>query len=290
MDRWTELRTAYKLAKLKTLSATAIELGIHRSTVMRHIDALEEALGVKLFQRNDKGYLPTEAGLEVMHLGEVTELRFGQFANKARNKEEMLQGTLTLTCVPEMGKIFLPSIIEYQSQFPQMSVDIRGDLRNYELEYGEADLALRTGKKPTTLDNIVIPFSDVEVVLSAHKSYVEKFGLPTTRNISLHKFMALSDRPQHLDWNEWIYNNVPKQQIQLTSLSPQILHEALLKGVGIGVSTRHTLETMPDLIEVDIGERWTIPVWILVHRDMVNIPKIRKFLDILKQQQARIEL
>ena len=54
MDKWNEIRTAYKLAKLRTLSATAQDMGIHRSTVMRHIDALEEHLGVILFQRNDK--------------------------------------------------------------------------------------------------------------------------------------------------------------------------------------------------------------------------------------------
>ena len=65
MEKWTEFKTAYKLAKFGTLSATAKDLGIHRSTVMRQIDVLEESLGVKLFQRNDKGYLPTEAGLEV---------------------------------------------------------------------------------------------------------------------------------------------------------------------------------------------------------------------------------
>ncbi len=290
MNRWTELRTAAKLAKLQTLSATAEVLGIHRSTVMRHIDALEEELAIKLFQRNDKGYLPTEAGLEVMRLGEVTELRFGQFANKARNQEEMLQGTLTVTCVPEMGKILLPSIVEYQNQFPQMSVDIKGDLRNYELEYGEADLALRTGTKPTTLDNIVLPFSKVEVVLCAHKSYIERFGLPSKQSMDSHKFMALSDRPKHLGWNEWIYDNVPESQIILTSMSPQILHDALLKGLGIGMSTRHTLEATPDLVELEIGEEWIIAVWILVHRDMINIPKIRTFVDILKRNQARIEM
>ncbi|KNC65158.1 LysR family transcriptional regulator, partial [Pseudoalteromonas rubra] len=66
MNKWTEMRTAYRLAKLGTLSATAQELGVHRSTVMRHIDVLESALGVTLFQRNDRGYLPTEAGLEIM--------------------------------------------------------------------------------------------------------------------------------------------------------------------------------------------------------------------------------
>ena len=103
MDRWTEFKTAYKLAKYGTLSATAKDLAIHRSTVMRQIDVLEESLGVKLFQRNDKGYIPTEAGLEVMRLGEITDVQLTQFANKAKNKEDVLEGVIKVTCVNELA-------------------------------------------------------------------------------------------------------------------------------------------------------------------------------------------
>lgn len=36
--------------------------------------------------------------------------------------------------------------------------------------------------------------------------------------------------------------------------------------------------------EVIITEQWSVPIWLLVHRDMINLPKIRQFLDILKSQ------
>ena len=45
MDRWNEVRTAFAVARLGTVSAAAQELGLHRATVIRHIDALEESLG-----------------------------------------------------------------------------------------------------------------------------------------------------------------------------------------------------------------------------------------------------
>lgn len=291
MDRWNELRTAYKLAKLKTLSATANELGIHRSTVMRHIDALEENLGIKLFQRNDKGYIPTESGLEIMQLGEVTDERFNQFANKAKNRDEMSGGTLTLTCVEDMGKLLVPSIAEYQRLYPQMQVEVKGDTRIYQLEYGEADLAVRTGPKPTTPDNVVIPFHNVELVLCASRQYINQHGMPSAGNLTSHRFIALNERSEHLKWNEWIYNVAEPKQIVFTSSAHQILHNALLQGCGIGFTTRHTIEANSDLTEIPIDKHWQIPIWILVHRDMINIPKIRKFLDILKQQRGvRVEV
>ena len=168
MEKWTELRTAYKLAKLGTLSATAEEIGVHRSTVMRHIDALEEHLGVVLFQRNDKGYIPTEAGLEIQRLGEVTDNQFSNLSGRLQSKEQPLQGTLTITMVNETASLLLPTINQYQAQHPGMRVNIVGDLRNFNLEYGEADIAIRGGLKPETPDNIVMPlFTDKNKIMCA---------------------------------------------------------------------------------------------------------------------------
>ena len=62
MDNWDEVRTAFHVARVGTVSGAADVLGVHHATVIRHIDALEERLGVKLFQRHARGYSPTEAG------------------------------------------------------------------------------------------------------------------------------------------------------------------------------------------------------------------------------------
>ena len=62
MENWDEIRTAYHVARLGTVSGAAEVLGVHHATVIRHIDALEGRLGVKLFQRHARGYTATEAG------------------------------------------------------------------------------------------------------------------------------------------------------------------------------------------------------------------------------------
>jgi hypothetical protein len=45
MDKWTEIKTAYQVARLGTVSAAADVLGVHRATVIHHIDTLEAELG-----------------------------------------------------------------------------------------------------------------------------------------------------------------------------------------------------------------------------------------------------
>src|SRR6056297_3102237 len=61
MENWDEVRTAFHVARVGTVSGAAEVLGVHHATVIRHIDALEERLGVKLFQRHARGYTTTEA-------------------------------------------------------------------------------------------------------------------------------------------------------------------------------------------------------------------------------------
>lgn len=288
MDKWTELRTAFKLAKLGTLSATAKDIGVHRSTVMRHIDALEESLGVVLFQRNDKGYLPTEAGLEIMRLGEVTDYQFANLVDDLQDKDKPLEGNLHITTVNEVTASLLPTINRYQALYPGMRINISSNLRSFDLKYGEADIAIRLGPKPETPDNAVSPLSKVEISLCAHESYIQKHGQPTKHNLHQHKFIALNERHNHLPWNDWVHDNVSATNIVLSSSSMQVLNQALLSGTGIGAMPKSAIKQNEALTEVEMDEIWGISIWMLVHRDMVHIPKIKKFIELLKQQEIQI--
>ena len=75
---WDEIRTAFQVARLGTVSGAAEALGVHHATVIRHIDALEAELGAKLFQRHARGYTPTEAGRELLDAAQDTDDRFAQ--------------------------------------------------------------------------------------------------------------------------------------------------------------------------------------------------------------------
>ncbi|PKP83687.1 MAG: LysR family transcriptional regulator [Alphaproteobacteria bacterium HGW-Alphaproteobacteria-2] len=84
MESWDEIRTAYHVARLGTVSAAAGVLGVHHSTVIRHVDALEARLGIKLFQRHQRGYTPTEAGSELLRIAAATDDQFRQLITDER--------------------------------------------------------------------------------------------------------------------------------------------------------------------------------------------------------------
>ena len=62
---WDDLRHFLAVAKAGTTLAAARELGVSQSTSARRIDALETALGLKLFDRRQSGYALTEMGKEL---------------------------------------------------------------------------------------------------------------------------------------------------------------------------------------------------------------------------------
>ena len=94
MDNWDEVKTALHVARIGTVSGAAEILGVHHATVIRHIDALEERLGVKLFQRHPRGYTATEAGEDLCRVAQTAQEQFAQFASRARGQGDSVSGEL----------------------------------------------------------------------------------------------------------------------------------------------------------------------------------------------------
>lgn len=89
---------------------------------MRHVDSLEEQLGTRLFIRNDKGYIATEAGEQILRLGDVTEQQFHSLSSQLSMGQEQLEGRLTITSLDEALPVLLPVIDEYMQGYARSYV------------------------------------------------------------------------------------------------------------------------------------------------------------------------
>ena len=284
IDNWNLLRTAYTIAKLGSVSAAAKALDMHRATVMRHVDSLEEQMGTKLFIRNDKGYIPTEAGLMVLRVGDVTEQQFESLAAQIGQTETDMQGTLRITSLDEALPVLLPVIEEYQRRYPAMKVEFIGDIKNFDLEYGQADIAIRSGSQPTTPDNIVWPLKTFDIVYAAAPEYVARHGRPSNAaEMSQHRFVSMSNRPVFMRWNEWLYEHLPDECMALRVSSGKAMQEAMYAGYGIGFTFADDTSRRKDLVELYTPELWQISIWCLVHRDVYSMNKVKRFVSLLKE-------
>ena len=180
MDNWDEIRTAFQVARLGTVSGAADVLGVHHATVIRHIDALEGRLGVKLFQRHARGYTATEAGQDLLRVAQTTDEQFAQLEGRIKGQGEGVKGELVVTSLVSLAPLLAPILQSFQEMHPEVIIRFLTGDRVFRLEYGEAHVAIRAGSAPDQPDNVVQPFYNTRMGMFASRAYVEKYGMPSS--------------------------------------------------------------------------------------------------------------
>ncbi|NEQ97082.1 MAG: LysR family transcriptional regulator [Cyanothece sp. SIO2G6] len=285
MNNWEEVKTAYHVARLGTVSAAADALGLHRTTIMRHIDSLEAELGQKLFIRHTSGYTPTEAGEEILRIVKITDDQFKRLATRIKKQANSIEGELIVTSIDILSPLLLPTILEFQQKNPQVTIRYVATESILKLEYGEAHIALRAGSKCEMIDNNVQLFDHLEFGLFAHKSYVERKGmLQGMGDLKDHCFVGIGpDSRCRTQFEEWMKKNIPQDNIVLRTSNPFVGTYSIVAGIGIGFMPIYLLKQYPQLVEVLPRQKeWTVPLWLITHTDMHHTEKVQAFLQILE--------
>jgi DNA-binding transcriptional LysR family regulator len=141
-----DLRAFIAVAELQSFRAAAETIHLSQPALSRRIDKLEDALGVRLFDRDTRNVELTAVGRD--------------FARKARSLLDDLDaillgvrdvaanrwGQVALACIPSAVHYFLPSVLrEYHARFPRIRVHIIDESANEVLSavaHGEAELGL----------------------------------------------------------------------------------------------------------------------------------------------------
>jgi DNA-binding transcriptional LysR family regulator len=291
MDMWNEIKTAYQVAKLGTVTAAAESLGVHRATVIRHIDSLEAELGKKLFQRHIRGYTATEVGLDLLRIAQTTDEQFSQWVLRSKGSETELSGELLITSIDAASPLLMPAIQAFKAQHPQVMIRYLISNRLFKLEYGEAHIAVRTGGKPQEPDNVVQHFTTAKIALYAHHQYAEQHGLPkTVDDFDQHTFVGTDNTAPLRTFQAWFQAHVPQKNIALLSTSNAAIEQAVCAGLGLGLLPCHLAEAHPDLIEVmPPQEVWDVNFWLVTHGDLHRTEKVQAFLRLVNRDtMARI--
>lgn len=284
MDSWDEVRTAWQVARLGTVSGAAEVLGVHHATVIRHIDALERRLGAKLFQRHARGYTPTEAGRDLLKVADATADQFGQLAARIKGGGAEITGDLVVTALVGVSRALTLPLMQFQSAHPGVSVRLLTDSRLFRLEYGEAHVAIRAGRVPDDPDNVVQPFGTMRTALYAARSYAAAHGLPAgPQDFAAHRFIGVEGDSARAPFNRWMAEHVPATRIIWRVTEVAALDAALRAGVGIGFAPVQTAAEDPDLVEVMAPRpEWDAPLWLVTHVDLHRTPKVQACLSYLK--------
>lgn len=284
MESWDEIKTAYHVARAGTVSGAAEVLGVHHATVIRHIDALETRMGVKLFQRHARGYTATEAGADLLQVAQATDDQFTQLVGRIKGQGAGVSGELVITSLGSLATMLTPAIVGYQRENPDIIVRFLTSDRLFRLEYGEAHVAVRAGPAPEEPDNVVQPFSHLSMVMVASKSYIARRGMPKDETeLADHDFTAHDADNVRPPFYRWLREHVPAERITFRATDLRVLREAVVEGAGIGFVSQHDLPKYPELVEVMAPRaEWAAPIWLVTHVDLHRTPKVQSFLKYMK--------
>ncbi len=154
-------------------------MGLTPSGVSRAVARLESRLGVRLFDRNARSTILTEAGQRLV--AEVTPLLAGieEAASNAAGASARVSGRLRVNCDPWFASLLLaPKLQSFLDAHPALTLDLvaRDTLGNLVSE--GFDVAIRFGEPPPT-GLITRKLLEARIVTCASPAYIARHGRPT---------------------------------------------------------------------------------------------------------------
>lgn len=292
MANWDEYRTAFYVAQEGTVSGAALALGVHHATVIRHIDALEDRLGTKLFQRHPRGYTPTEAGLDLLQVARTTEDQFAQLQGRLKGRGNDVAGELVVTSLPGLSPLMIPVLARFREIYPEVTIRYLTSSRVFRLEYGEAHVAIRAGRAPEEPDNVVQKLYDTRIGLYGSKSYVARNGQPVLdEELATHEFVVGDGMDKKIPFYGWLLDRVSPERAVFRVTEQAAVFAAVKNGAGLGFLPTWAARQDPDLVEVMAPrEEWQSKFWLVTHMALHRTAKVQAFLTHLKEATAEWDL
>jgi DNA-binding transcriptional LysR family regulator len=273
---WGHLRFFLELARSGSLARAAQRLGVDRNTVARRVAALEEELGVVLFERGPQGWTRTAAGDELSALASRVEEDVLALARHADARDRALTGTVRLTTATHLSAYLLvPAIPLLRERHPGILLEIAADQRTFDLTRREADLALRMGR-PRDAGLVTRKLSDVAFGLYASREYL---GGRRAVDFAKDAFLTFDDSLAGVPQERWLARVAPERRVAFRCNSTASLQAAARAGLGVAVLPRFLAGQDPLLVRLEAPPVVHHELWLLVHGDLRRTPRVRAVIE-----------
>lgn len=144
-----DLALVLALVRGRSLARAAEQLHVDVSTVFRAIRKLEASLGVALFEKSRRGYMPTQSAQALAEQAERAEQALDAARIALQHGEKVISGTVRLTCTDAvLQNLLLPSLAELMPRYPALSLELATTNTFANLSRRDADIALRLSNAP----------------------------------------------------------------------------------------------------------------------------------------------
>lgn len=278
---WDLYRTFLAVMSEGSLSAAARALALTQPTVARHLDTLEDVLGLELFIRTQRGLSPTTAALELQPYAETMASAAAAMQRAASGPLTEAKGTVRISASEVIAVEVLPPIlVGLQQEHPGIVIELKASNLVENLLRRDADIAIRM-VEPDQDALVVKRIGDIALGLFGHEQYFAGRELPRTFAdlasfglIGVDRDM-LSARALFARYPD--LENVPF----VLKADNHLVHLAAIRaGLGIGVCQVNLARRNPALRRVlPDGFEFKLGVWIVMHENLRSTPRCRATFD-----------
>lgn len=296
---WNNAKAFLATVEAGSLSAAARLLNVSQPTLSRQVSALEQQLGVALFERGSTGLKPTPTGLALVEQVRQMAEAANHLMLSAAGQTDSLTGTVSISATEMTALMVLPPLIlTLRQQYPGLTLNIIATNETSNLKHREADIAIRSFR-PTEDDLIIRRLPNDAYGLFAAQIYIDGLSkqdpLLASRLIEGTPEQALLNA-QALDFigfkqQDKLMQMLAHQGIHLTTDQFRLMADHSLlnwtlvqQGAGIGLMLKEVGLKVPGMlrvlphIQMPESERWLVS-----HRELRSSQRIRVVYDFLAE-------
>jgi DNA-binding transcriptional LysR family regulator len=271
--------------------AAALERGVSSSALSQTINALEEALGIRLLNRTTRSVFPTEAGQRLLDrlTPALTDIRLA--IAEVDELRDTPSGTLRINApAPAVDHLLCRLVFEFMETYREVKIEIISDAAVIDIVEQGFDAGVRFGKQ-LAQDMIAVPLGpSLRYAIVASPDYIGRHGRPETPH-DLANHDCIRRRFPGGTLVTWRFVNgseeldvTPNGRLTLSSAHNEL--QAALAGKGIA----HVLDDYAKphiesglLVELLIDWRASLPSWFLYYPNR-RLPSaaMRAFLDYIR--------
>ena len=278
---WALWRSFAAVVADGSLSAAARRIGYSQPTLGRHIEALEQQLGLTLFDRTLQGLKPTETALRLYQSVSAAEAKLAEAALVAEGSTGALEGTVRITASTVVSHYILPALLRpIRYQFPAIAIEIVPSDSIENLLLRESDIAIRMFR-PTQLELIAKKLGELPIVATAHASYLGAHGTPTTPDqLNAHSLIGMDRSDIIISAAKTLGFDLKRADFALRTDSQTGGWELLKAGLGVGFAQLGLVTDTPGMrVLLPMIKIPPLEVWLTTHRELFLSPRIRAIYD-----------
>jgi DNA-binding transcriptional LysR family regulator len=282
---WDDLKFFLAVARDGSLRKAARVLKTSPATTGRRIAALEQRLGVRLFDRTKNGYSLTESGEAVRLRSEDVEQAVLSVEREALGRDLRPTGRVRLTTTNDIATLVIgPNLGAFRHQFPEILLEIIASTDVINLSRREADIALRT-VRPTQPDVVVRQVGWWNLGLYAARSYAKTHRIkPGSLDGAALDIVSWNDEVADRRGGPWFAKYAREAKVALAANTRLIHHAACRAGLGIAILPSLMADPDPELIQLLPPQKVvSVELWLVVHRDLVRTARVRAVMDFLAE-------